>query len=96
MAASRTARFSRFSLRTLLLATAGFAILCGLFTSRGLDATLVHTLLVLAFAIPGGSYGYDVGGSSRSVAVGTSVAAVAGTLLVSAMVLLEDLWRFYM
>jgi hypothetical protein len=83
----------QFSLRTLLLTVMGFAVLCGLFTSRGLNATLFHTLLVLAFAIPGGSYGYDVGRSSRSVAVGTSVAAVAGTVWVCASVLLLDLCR---
>lgn len=85
---------SRYSLRTLLLATAGVAVLCGLFTSRGLSATVFHTLLVLAFAVPGGSYGFDVGGSSRSVAVGTSIAAVVGTLLVSAVILILDWCRF--
>ena len=80
----------RFSLRTLLLAVMGFAILCGLFTSRGLNATLAHALLVAAFAIPGGSYGHDVGRSSWSTTIGTSVAAVVGTLLVSAAVLIVD------
>jgi hypothetical protein len=85
----------RFSLRTLLLVTMGFAILCGLFTSRGMDATLFHTLLVLAFAIPGGSFGFDVGRSSRSIAVGTSVSAVLGTLLVAAAVLVPDLCRYW-
>ena len=86
---------TRFSVRTLLLATMGFAILCGLFTSSGLDPTLAHTLLVLAFAVPGGSYGFDVGRSSRSVALGTSVSAVAGTLLVAAVVLIPDLCRYW-
>jgi hypothetical protein len=80
----------RFSLRTILLATMGFAMLCGLFTSRGWNATVFHTLLVLAFAIPGGSYGFDIGRSSRSAAIGTSIAAVAGTLVVSAVVLILD------
>jgi hypothetical protein len=82
----------QFSLRTLLLTVMGFAILCGLFTSGGLNATLAHTLLVLAFAIPGGSYGFDVGRSSRSVVVGTSVAAVVGTVSVCAAVLVLDLY----
>ena len=86
---------THFSLRTLLLATMGFAILCGLFTSGGMNATLAHTLLVLAFAIPGASYGFDVGRSSRSVAIGTSVSAVVGTLLVAAVVLIPDLWRYW-
>jgi hypothetical protein len=81
---------TKFSLRTILLATMGFAILCGLFTSRGWNATVFHTLLVLSFAIPGGSYGFDIGRSSRSVAIGTSVAAVAGTLFVCAVVLILD------
>ena len=85
----------RFSLRTLLLATMGFAIFCGLSTPCGLSETAIHTLLVLAFAIPGGSYGYDVRPSSRGIAVGASVAAVAGTLTVSAIVLIEDFYRFY-
>ncbi len=89
----RSDKVIRFSLRTLLLVTAGFAVLCGLFTSGGMNATLFHTLLVLAFAIPGGSYGFDVGRSSRSVAIGTSIAAVAGTLLVSAIVLILDFSR---
>jgi hypothetical protein len=83
---------NQFSLRTLLLSVMGFAILCGLFTSRGLNVTLFHTLLVLAFAIPGGSYGFDVGRSSRSVAVGTSVAAVVGTLSICGAVLILDLY----
>ena len=78
----------RFSLRTLLLVVMGFAILCGLFTSRGLSQTLFHALLVAAFAIPGGSYGYDVGQSSWSMTIGMSAAAVAGTLLVSAAILI--------
>ena len=95
---ARLTRLTRFSIRTLLLATMGFAILCGLFTSRGvgMSAEVVHTLLVLAFAIPGGSYGYDVGDSGRSAAVGTCVAAVVGTLVVSAIVLIPDLCRFWL
>ena len=84
---------TRFSLRTLLLAVMGVAILCGLFTSRGLNATTAHTLLVAAFAIPGGSYGYDVGRSSWSTTIGTSAAAIAGTVLVSAAVLIADWYR---
>ncbi len=84
---------TRFSLRTLLLVVMGFAILCGLFTSRGLSATTFHTLLVAAFAIPGGSYGYDVGQTSWSTTIGTSAAAVVGTVLVSAAILIVDWCR---
>ena len=51
--------------------------------------------LVLAFAIPGASYGFDVGRSSRSAAIGTSVSAVVGTLLVAAVVLIPDLLRYW-
>jgi hypothetical protein len=87
---------SRFSLRTLLLATFGFATLCGLFTSRGLSADLFHALLVLAFAIPGGSYGFDVTRSSRGIAVGSSVAAVMGTVLISALILTLDFCELFL
>ena len=80
-----------FSLRTLMLTVTGFAILCGVFAAHGINATMAHLLLVLAFAIPGGSYGYDLGRSSRNVAVGTSVAAVVGTIALSARVLIVDL-----
>ena len=81
----------RFSLRTLMLGVMGFAILCGVFHSRGLNVNVVHLLLVLAFAIPGASYGYDIGRSSRSAVIGTCTAAVGGTLLVSVYVLIVDL-----
>ena len=87
---------SKFSLRTLLLATFGFAMLCGLFTSRGMNADLFHALLVLAFAIPGGSYGFDVTRTSRGIAVGSSVAAVAGTVLVSALILTLDFCELFL
>ena len=79
-----------FSLRTMLLATLGLAILGGLFTSAGWRANVFHALLVLAFAVPGGSYGFDVGRSSRGVAIGVSVSAVAGTVLLSAIILILD------
>jgi hypothetical protein len=82
-----------FSLRTMILTMTGLSVFCGLFTMRGLPEVVIHTLLVLAFAVPGGSYGYDIGRSSRSIVVGTSVGAVAGTVLVSAAVLIMDLWR---
>ena len=82
---------NRFSLRTLMLGVMGFAILCGLFCARGMNVNAVHLLLVLAFAIPGGSYGYDVGRSSRSAVIGTCTAAMGGSLLVSLCVLILDL-----
>jgi len=80
----------RFSLRTLLLTTLGVAMLCSLLRPTGMTATGVHTILVLAFAIPGASYGYDLGRSSRWAAIGTSVAAILGTSIISAAVLIAD------
>jgi hypothetical protein len=81
---------SRFSLRTLLLATMGVAMILQLLVSRGMNATVAHLLLVCAFALPGGSFGYDIGRTSRSAAIGTSLAAILGTLMISAAVLLID------
>ena len=48
------------------------------------------SLLVAAFAIPGASYGYDVGRTSWAATIGTSVAAVVGTVLMSAAILILD------
>jgi hypothetical protein len=83
---------NRFSLRTLMLAVLGFSLLCGLFAGSGTTPAVAHTLLVLAFAIPGGSLGYDLGRSSRSLAIGVCVSSVAGTLVVGGAVLLVDWW----
>ncbi len=82
----------RFSLRTLMLTVLGFAMLCALFTCGGVPRLVGHTALVLAFAIPGGSFGFDIGRSSRSVVVGVCVASVAGTLVLGASVLVADWW----
>ena len=79
-------------MRTLLLIVLGFAMLCALFTCGGVTPVLGHTVLVLAFAIPGGSYGYDIGRSSRSIAVGVCIASVVGTLVLGASVLVVDWW----
>ena len=84
----------RFSLRTMLLTTLGFAILCGLLQGCGLSVTAIHTLIVAAFAIPGASFGYDQGRSSRAAVIGTSVAAVIGTCVVSAWILIADWMRY--
>ena len=56
----------RFSIRTMLLTTLGFAILCGLFQGTGLNVNIIHALIVAAFAIPGASFGYDTIASSKS------------------------------
>ena len=67
-------------------------MICGLFTSGGMAPVVAHTVLVLAFAIPGGSIGYDIGRSSRSTAIGVCIAAVAGTIVLGGAVLLVDWW----
>lgn len=84
-----------FSLRTLMLFTGGMAMVCGVFTMGGVPVVVIHLMLVLAFAVPGGSLGFDMGGTSRSTAVGTCVGAVAGTLIVAAVVLSFDLLRLW-
>ena len=81
-----------FSLRTLMLSVLGFAIVCGLFTSGGMAPVAAHTVLVLAFAIPGGSIGYDIGRSSHSIVLGICIASVTGTLILGGAVLLVDWW----
>lgn len=84
----------RFSIRTMLLVTLGYAILCGLFQGTGLNVNVIHALIVAAFAIPGASFGYDQGRSSRAAAIGTSVAAVIGTCALSAYILILDWMRY--
>ena len=84
---------NHFSLRTLMMAVTGSAMLCGLFTCGAASAVVAHTVLVLAFAIPGASYGYDLGGNSRSAVIGLCIAASAGTLVLGAAVLALEWWR---
>ncbi len=83
-----------FSLRTLMLAMMGCSFLLGLFTTSGWNANAAHLLLVLAFAIPAGSFAFDVWHTRRSVVIGTCVGAILGTLLISAAVLIVDFWPF--
>ncbi len=49
---------------------------------------MFHLQLVLAFAIPGASVGYDVRGISRGIVIGICVSAIVGTIALSAFVLL--------
>jgi hypothetical protein len=86
----------RCSLRTLMLAITGVGLLLALIVSLRVTPTVGHLLLVLAFAIPSGSYGYDIGGSSRSAVVGTVVGAIGGTIAISVFVLALDFWRLWM
>lgn len=84
----------RFSIRTMLAVTLGYAILCGLFRGTGLNVNVIHALIVAAFAIPGASFGYDQGRTSRAAVIGMSVAAVAGTCALSAYILILDWMRY--
>ena len=83
----------RFSLRTLLLAMMGISVLCTLFTTDTWNADVAHLLLVLAFAVPAGSLACDRSHTHPSVAIGTCVGAIAGTIFISALVLIVDVWR---
>lgn len=82
-----------FSLRTLLLAMMGLSVLCALFTTSGWNADAAHLLLVLAFAVPAGSLGFDRWHTRRSVVVGACAGAIAGTIFISTLVLIIDFWR---
>ena len=78
------------SIRTLMLATLGVGLLTMLFTRGASSANAFHTILVLAFAIPGASWGYDRKRTIRSVAVGLCIWAIVGTLVLSAYILIRD------
>ena len=79
---------AKVSIRTLMLITLGIAMLIAIFTRGASSANAFHTILVLAFAIPGASWGYDRNPTSRSAVVGLCVWATVGTLVLSAYVLL--------
>ena len=71
-----------------MLMTLGAAMLITIFTSGASSANMFHTILVLAFAIPGASWGYDRSPTSWSVVIGLCVWAVVGALVLSAFVLI--------
>ena len=75
------------SIRSLMLTTLGFALLISIFLF-GASVNRFHAQLILAFAIPGSSFGYDRWGTSRGIVIGTCVSATVGTLLVSSIILL--------
>ena len=85
---------SGFSLRTMMLAVMGCAMLVAVFTTRVWSVDVAHLLLVLAFAIPGGSLAYDYRRTSRSIVIGTCLAATVGTCLLAVLVLIVDSWNF--
>lgn len=72
----------------MLLLTLGMGILFSIFTYGSTSANMFHFLLVLAFAIPGASWGYDVTRTSRGLVIGCCVSATIGTVLLSAFVLM--------
>ena len=76
------------SIRTLMLMTFGIAMLISIFNFGAVSANMFHTQLVLAFAIPGASIGYDICGNSRGGVIGACLSAIIGTVLLSAVVLL--------
>jgi len=82
---------ANISIRTLMLITLGVALLIALFTRGASSANLFHTILVLAFAIPGASWGYDRNPTSRSIAIGLCVWAIVGTLVLSAYILIREI-----
>ena len=77
----------KVSIRTLLLLMLGVAMLISIFTKGASSANAFHTILVLAFAIPGASWGYDQSRSSRGLVIGCCVSATLGTVLLSLFVL---------
>ena len=79
---------AKISIRTLMLITLGIAMLITIFTRGAPSADIFHAVLVLAFAIPGASWGYDRNRTSRSAVIGLCVWAIIGSLVLSAYVLL--------
>ena len=75
-----------------MLVTLGIAMLVSIFTYGASSVTMFHTILVLAFAIPGASWGYDCKPTSRSVALWLCVWATVGTLVMSAYVLMRGFY----
>jgi len=78
----------KLSIRSLLLTTLGIAMLFRIFNFGASSVNMFHTQLVLAFAIPGASLGYDQFGNSRGIVVGTCLSAILGTGVLSTIFLL--------
>ena len=74
----------------MMLVTLGVGILAVLFTRGAPSVDAFHTMLVLAFAIPGANWGYDRKPTSGSVAFGLCLWAVVGTVVLSAYILIRD------
>ena len=80
---------AKISIRTMMLVTFGVGLLAVLFTRGAPSVDAFHTILVLAFAIPGASWGYDRKPTSGSIVFGLCVWAVVGVVL-SSYILIRD------
>ena len=87
---------ANISIRTLMLVTLGFAMLVAIFSRGASSPNAFHTILVLAFAIPGASWGYDRDPTSRSVAMGLCGWAIVGTLVLSAYIFVWETWLVFL
>ena len=78
-----------------MLSTLGCAMFLKLCISGASSALMFHTILVLSFAIPSGSWAYDRTRTSRGAATGICLGATIGTLVISTMLLGADYWWIY-
>lgn len=83
----------RISIRTVFLTMLSVCLLLAFYTQGASSPLAGHTTLVIAFAIPGGSWGYDVTQTSRGAAIGTITTAIIGTVALSVLVLAEEFVR---
>ena len=71
----------------MLLVMLGCGMILRIFTYGAGSADIFHMLLVLAFAIPGASWGYDIQPNSRGMVLGWCISATVGAVLLSLFVL---------
>lgn len=93
---SKTAtNWYRVSIRTVGFTMLSVCLLLAIYTQGASSPLASHTTLVLAFAIPGGSWGYDITQTSRGAAIGLIATAIIGTVTLSALVLLNEVDRLF-
>ena len=78
-----------------MLSTLGSAMFLKLCVSGASSVLMYHTILVLAFAIPSGSWAYDRTRTSRGAAIGICLGATIGTIAISTLILGADYWWIY-
>ncbi len=72
----------RFSIRSLLLVTAGVAVLCTLYTFiPHIDFVVPIIVYFFAWTVPGASIGFDIYPSRRGMMLGAVVGASLGGVL---------------